>query len=230
MRPRTHGQSGHESSFGGGWYTWPTDRCSNKDAGRRDCKTPTLCNKLQAVHSHTKLECNERQRWWSVVLSADSLLILFSVHNAIECRKPKPDIDTSFPFVSAQLSSANLPLFVLFVTRWQLLSGSGQARGGWQCGGTGRCATAIQRRIPHHVCSWSVCLSGSIARRMCNDVVATWRAPQLQHKRKHVQENMNQLQEILLRISSFLCNQCQLSDSFVTVLIVSASFCAVRSV
>ena len=83
---------------------------------------PRLCVINYRQYTHTQnLNVMKDSAGGPLFFSADSLLILFSVHNAIECRKPKPDIDTSFPFVSAQLSSANLPLFVLFVTRWQLL-------------------------------------------------------------------------------------------------------------
>ena len=79
MVPRTHGQSGHESTFGSGWYSWPTDSCSNKDAGRRDCKTPTPCNELQAGHSRAKRECKGSLRWRSVVwLTGPSFSLCFS--------------------------------------------------------------------------------------------------------------------------------------------------------
>ena len=46
MVPRTHGQSGHVSTSGGGWYTWPTDRCSNRERWQTrlqdlNCRTRT---------------------------------------------------------------------------------------------------------------------------------------------------------------------------------------------
>ena len=49
-----HGQSGHESTdytlhvvhfFVRGLQAWPIDLCSNKDAGKRERETPTLCGK-----------------------------------------------------------------------------------------------------------------------------------------------------------------------------------------
>ena len=51
-----HGQSGHEStgftqsgSLGvGGLRAWPMDRCSNRDAGKSESKTPTPCECEQA--------------------------------------------------------------------------------------------------------------------------------------------------------------------------------------
>ena len=61
------GKVGMRALFGGGWYTWPTDSCSNKDAGRRDCKTPTPCNELQAGHERVKRECKGSLCWRSVV-------------------------------------------------------------------------------------------------------------------------------------------------------------------
>ena len=51
-----HGQSGCQSTdcslsvvlCVGGWTAWPIDKCSNKEAGRSECKTPTPCGKTQA--------------------------------------------------------------------------------------------------------------------------------------------------------------------------------------
>ena len=54
MEPRTHGPSGRESTFGGGWHAWPTDRCLNKVAGGRDRKTPTPCDFLDRQHTQVQ--------------------------------------------------------------------------------------------------------------------------------------------------------------------------------
>ena len=68
MEPRAHGQSGQQSTFGGGWHTWPTDRCSNKDAGGQDCKTPTPCDILHRQHSKGLNFSETRDRLFDLLL------------------------------------------------------------------------------------------------------------------------------------------------------------------
>ena len=63
-----HGQGGHESTDSttfsvvpcvGGLRAWPIDKCSDKDAGRSERETPTLCEPTGPRTRHDKTKQNK---------------------------------------------------------------------------------------------------------------------------------------------------------------------------